>query len=115
MTCVCPTPEQVASLRAENERLKAEHERLEVELAASQEALAEQLEARRGDARLIANLYRALVRLRVWVVDEVGAELPCESIDAALAAARAPGHTDLMISPEAIDETLAAARKEGDE
>lgn len=44
-----------------------------------------------ANARLIAaapDLYRALVTLRSWVVDEVGADLPCESIDAALAAAR---------------------------
>lgn len=42
-------------------------------------------------AHLIAaapELYVALVRMKQWCEDEVGAELPCSSIDAALAKAR---------------------------
>lgn len=43
------------------------------------------------NAHLIAaapELYEALVRMKQWCEDEVGAELPCDSIDSALAKAR---------------------------
>lgn len=45
----------------------------------------------RADAHLIAaapDLYEALKRMKTWCEDEVGAELPCDSIDASLAKAR---------------------------
>lgn len=43
------------------------------------------------NANLIAaapDLYEALERMKIWCEDEVGAELPCDSINAALAKAR---------------------------
>ncbi|KAB0573395.1 hypothetical protein [Brucella pituitosa] len=43
------------------------------------------------NAHLIAaapELYEALLRMKQWCEDEVGAELPCDSVNAALAKAR---------------------------